>query len=408
MANLTHFACPACQGAVAVPIAARPRLQVAQALSSAVPVPAPAAPQKHALATAHRGLSRNLLILGCTVLLVLGGLGFFLASQMSGDTKMVNQDIRNEIIKNFYFQQLIASGATNEAALRRMEMIFPHKDGFVGISDTPLTWDAAGDLASQTASVILPFDSSAASANREILERIAPSAAGQSLWVSVQGVCATLSEAGTARITSQGGSRKALFRWDTQVKGDPTDSRFDPQIPEPDAEGWITLFDGEKLYGCSAEDIIANGDKVKIEDGTLILDDAGVQFQIIARNVAIRADVKKISGINLGLGCRQNPGNRKYNSWFNGGGARYSNFGLGMAAPKWREIKAGKASRNFRDFFQMELMIQDSTITLKAEDELVASAENSEIDEPGKLSVRALRGRGLFKNIQVKILDNAP
>ncbi len=78
----SHFSCPACSAAVPVPRVAG---------HAAVPPLAPA--RRHAdlarrsptsaASGIHRGLNRNLLILGSAALLVLGGLAFFIASRWS-------------------------------------------------------------------------------------------------------------------------------------------------------------------------------------------------------------------------------------------------------------------------------------------------------------------------------------
>jgi hypothetical protein len=181
-----------------------------------------------------------------------------------------------------------------------------------------------------------------------------------------------------------------------------------PAVPLPDAEGWITLFDGNKLSGCPAEAIAKAGRKIRIENGALLLDNTWVQFPITARNVAVRADVRKVSGTLLGLGCREHPGNRKYSSWFRGGGTRHGDFGIGMADPKWRGLKAGGAARNFEDFFQMTFIARDGKFILNAGGEDLVEVDNMEINDAGKISIRALQGLSQFKNIQVRILDPSP
>ena len=102
-----HFPCPACGGLVPVPQptstmpVAPARTDADTANLQSTPTPSAA----NTLAQAHRGLNRNLLILGSAALLVLGGLCFFVASRQQGDTKTNMSNVNNEIINNTYFQK---------------------------------------------------------------------------------------------------------------------------------------------------------------------------------------------------------------------------------------------------------------------------------------------------------------
>lgn len=135
LAGQSHFACPVCQGAVAVP------------------------GRKPAQAFAHRGLNRNFLILGALALLVLGSLGFYLASQKSGDTNAINQNISYQEIQNNYFTQIIANGTTTKEELSRIQEIKPFGTLFIGISDEAMSLADAQDLAKRTGATILDYTS---------------------------------------------------------------------------------------------------------------------------------------------------------------------------------------------------------------------------------------------------------
>ncbi len=176
-----------------------------------------------------------------------------------------------------------------------------------------------------------------------------------------------------------------------------------PEVPAPDAEGWITLFDGAVLHACEPDSIRNRTDRIGVQHGELWLDNSGVSFNVNARNVALRAIVKKVSGQNVMLKCRQNQG-RSYGFWFNGG----NHFGLGMYKPQWTGITDARATRNFPDFFQMELIANNSLITLKANDETVKAFEDLAIDESGAVGISTYLGKSHFKKIQVKILDAPP
>ena len=180
-----------------------------------------------------------------------------------------------------------------------------------------------------------------------------------------------------------------------------------PAVPAPDADGWITLFDGSLLHGCEQDSIRSRMDRIGVSNGYLWLDNTSVRFNVNARNMALRAIVKKVSGQNLMLECRRSQG-QGYAAYFNGGGAQKGSFGMGMFTPQWRDLTAEKASRNFPEYFQMELGVRDSLITLKAEEETLNAIENRAVDGAGAVAISTLHGKSHVKKIQVKILDAPP
>ena len=192
LAGQTHFACPACQGSVAVP------------------------GRRPAPASAHRGLNRNFLILGALTLLVLGGLGFYLVSQKSGDTATVNQNIRNDILNNAYFTQLIANGVTTSEELEKIGDIRPYAGGFVGISAEPLEWQAANGLARRTGSVVLAAETAKTSVSQTLISWLVSTFAQETaspLWMIRNASPAILTGKEVVSIAETDGTRKVLLHW---------------------------------------------------------------------------------------------------------------------------------------------------------------------------------------------------
>lgn len=189
LAGQSHFACPACQGAVAVP--ARPKSP----------------------ASVHRGINRNMLVLGTVALLVLGGIGVYLASQKSGDTQTTIQNIRNEILNNSYFTQLIASGVTTMKDLDAIAAIRPCRDGFIGVSAEPLDWMQAGELSGRTGSAILAPNSEP---ERDLvlwLTSTFPQETGNPLWMTKGGSPAVLVVPEVIAVAGSEGTRRVLLHW---------------------------------------------------------------------------------------------------------------------------------------------------------------------------------------------------
>ena len=210
----SHFACPACQGAVAVP--ARPQ----------------------APASVHRGINRNLLILGVIALLVLGGIGIFLASQKSGDTNTTVQNIRNEIINNSYFTQLIASGVTTRENLDAVGNIRPYGNGFIGVSVEAMTWEEAEAFASRCGAAVLrvPMRHDLEISLRDALVQLLAGSTKEIAWVIWKDEPSLFAGGTFAGVTETNGRQHVILEWlpgksgkdeDKQIATNPRDAAVD-------------------------------------------------------------------------------------------------------------------------------------------------------------------------------------
>lgn len=208
-----HFQCPSCDGLVPVPPVTRAPVKVTAAtVFRQKQSPAAARPPTNAI----RGLNRNLLILGSAALLVLGGLGFFIASKKSGDTNTTSKNIRNEIIKNSYFQNLIAAGVTTEDDLLAVTDIRPYADGFIGISKEPVGLEYAQNLANRTGSEILPVEDRSSSSKTQLLKWVGEhfgSYLSSTVWVSEHGAVSVLDGIDLFASTATGRKRKVILAW---------------------------------------------------------------------------------------------------------------------------------------------------------------------------------------------------
>ncbi|MBC7979443.1 MAG: PKD domain-containing protein [Armatimonadetes bacterium] len=215
-----HFECPMCSNAVAVPLAqgtqpvAPLREPDAQATSSLAPFGETTGTTP--LAQAHRGLNRNLLILGSAALLVLGGLGVFLASRSGGNFFKTNQNIANSISNNTYFQNLIASGATTEKDLMSIAEIRPYGEGFIGISKESLAWEHAEELANRTGSEILAVEDGSDGSGTQLLAWLGKTFNSHlisTVWVRERGEVRVLDGGYILAATAKDRHRKVVLDW---------------------------------------------------------------------------------------------------------------------------------------------------------------------------------------------------
>lgn len=240
----SHFECPLCSQAL--PVSMIPR--VAQPLSGRLnPCPpysqggeaglgtpgqrsAPSpGPDGGAKRETWRGLNRNLLILGSAVILVLGGLGFYLATRPSGDSTELKQDITSEIIRNQYFSGLVAAGDASGDALEKIAHIEPHGPGFIGLSGEFLTWDQAREFAAEVGAELLSVESPTelrAPWNDPSTERLAeflrlnfPEACGFATWIQQNRspLPRVIDSPDVARVTTPDRPRRVFLRWWTNL-----------------------------------------------------------------------------------------------------------------------------------------------------------------------------------------------
>ena len=149
LAGHSHFACPACQGAVPLPAPVKLQQHPLPGCDFKAPVGKQRKARSHpaALITTNRAL----LILGTTALIVIGGIVCILATQKAGKSHTTTTNIHSNFIENTFFRNLISSGQTTARDLEAIESAVPLDDGFIGVSTAMLTWSEAQTLAAKTA-----------------------------------------------------------------------------------------------------------------------------------------------------------------------------------------------------------------------------------------------------------------
>jgi hypothetical protein len=117
--------------------------------------------------------------------------------------------------------------------------------------------------------------------------------------------------------------------------------------------------------------------------------------------VIIRVQVRKISGQNVSLRVRHSP-DGDYGAWFNGGDF----FGIGkkLKDMPFTDLTARNLGRSFDGFFEMKLSAIKDTLVLYANGEEVVRAQDQSLRR-GRIGLGAFGGMGIFKDVQVQILD---
>jgi len=217
-----HFACPVCAGLIAVPVSAgasslppkKPGLGMSK--PSAKSPSAKKSTQTDSILAAHRGMHRNFRVLGITVLLLLGGLGIYLALTLRGDTHMTREERLREIIRNQFFTDLIASGATTKKELLGLWDIQERGVGFVGLSKEPCAWPKAGELAQRVGASVLTLDSPDTATRAPILHWLtafSTDLGDATFWLLDHGEPKVLHAPEVDRVTTLDRPRRVLLTW---------------------------------------------------------------------------------------------------------------------------------------------------------------------------------------------------
>ncbi|MFT6864167.1 MAG: hypothetical protein ACJAVK_002730 [Akkermansiaceae bacterium] len=196
----------------------------------------------------------------------------------------------------------------------------------------------------------------------------------------------------------------------------------DAQLPQPDAEGWMTLFNGKDLSGWdgdpkvwSVKDGYISGAIAKLEGGNTFL-----VFKKPFSNFVLEADCVLVGRKgNSGIQYRSKQSERGANKWvvkgyqadFGNGlwGKLYEEGGRGVLAFTYKdkapEIKKDDGWNTYRITAKGSKVTQEIngtvTIELDDQDEKKAAKEGLialQYHSPGDFEVR-------FKNIRIKLLE---
>jgi len=152
-----------------------------------------------------------------------------------------------------------------------------------------------------------------------------------------------------------------------------------------------------------------DGDKIQFKDGVLELKNTSLPLpRLTGRNMIVRAKVKKLSGRNLGFGlrCREVKGVRADVAWMNS----LTFVGIGRNVNSvWKDLKNQRIRPNSvvsdeDGFVELTFAAIDDHLTMYINGRKTIDITDGTHDN-GFVSLMAPRGRSLFKNIQVMLLD---
>jgi serine/threonine protein kinase len=148
---------------------------------------------------------------------------------------------------------------------------------------------------------------------------------------------------------------------------------------------------------------------LNVQNGVLELKRGKITFPgIVASDVIVRAEVLKLSGLNMSLNLRSavdTQPSRWYGAWFNGTQSDGGDlFGIGKQGGKsWTNLQIGRLGRKFgrREFVQLAISANGPMLTMFVNGKMVHTVRDSEYTR-GTIWIG---GNGLFRNAEFQILD---
>jgi hypothetical protein len=164
---------------------------------------------------------------------------------------------------------------------------------------------------------------------------------------------------------------------------------------------WISLLPSrDKLTGWQ---VPVEG--VRYADGVVELggpSPGSMCHSINAKDMVIRARVRKLKGLNLGLRLR-NQKNGFYVAWYNGRGSRL--FGLGMMSQEgWTGFGRIELAEDPGGFCELTFAAVGDTLILYVNGEELMRRRDTTY-KSGSPGIATAPGRSQFKDIEVKVLD---
>ncbi|HSP42143.1 MAG TPA: serine/threonine-protein kinase, partial [Luteolibacter sp.] len=122
-----------------------------------------------------------------------------------------------------------------------------------------------------------------------------------------------------------------------------------PQLPPPNADGWITIFDGKVLRGAEINDADLASNSVRLENDTLVVEKNSISVPIPNADVAVRFTGRVAKEPNLTLRVRTGSKvKRGYGGFFNNSSGA---AGFSIYSPEHGNINGVQTHYKFSEFF---------------------------------------------------------
>jgi len=174
-----------------------------------------------------------------------------------------------------------------------------------------------------------------------------------------------------------------------------------PDLPKAGSDGWVKVFDGERVYGLNPtnKNLIA-GNLFK-KNNLLVLDSSagwggGLRLPWKGTNAAVRLRGRNVSSQNLGIGI-----GGTYVSWCNGDASAVCGIGQSVRGV-YKDLRTGPSGTKPDEFFDMEFRIEGADLTLAIDGQIKVRAKAPWVDELRAVSISGLNGIAVVEKIEVR------
>ena len=175
-----------------------------------------------------------------------------------------------------------------------------------------------------------------------------------------------------------------------------------PDLPKPDTQGWMKLFDGEHVYGVSPTNRNIAAGHVFRKNNLLVLDasagwNGGLRIPWKGTNAALRFRGRNVSSQNVGIGL-----GGTYVAWCNGDPAGMCGIGQTVRGV-YKDIRTGKSGEKPDDMFDMEFRIEKENLTLLINGQVRVQAKAPWVDELRAISVGSVNGVAVVERVEARL-----
>ncbi len=181
-------------------------------------------------------------------------------------------------------------------------------------------------------------------------------------------------------------------------------------LPAPDEEAWITLFDGKTIYGnpkFTYDQTYQNGltANTSYSNKLLNLQHSEISFSALSKRVCVVADIKLVNGQNYSLGLIDEK-KRRYYAWCNSP-RHYPAYGIGTYdGQTWANFTTTEERIKPTEFSRFRYKLVDGNHQIFCNDKLLKEANEDSIQGNLNPYIGSHRGTSQVRNIKIKLLNN--
>ena len=173
-------------------------------------------------------------------------------------------------------------------------------------------------------------------------------------------------------------------------------------MPKANAQGWMTVFDGERVYGVSPTNRNIVAGNIFRKQSLLVLDassgrDSGLRIPWKGTNGAIRFRGRNVTSQNVGINL-----GGTYVAWCNGDANALCGIGQTVRGV-YKDIRTAKSGVKQDEMFDMEFRIEKGNMTLLINGQVRVQAKAPWVDELRAIGVGCFNGVAVVERVEARL-----